>query len=151
MARSDLLISLVKAGVSGDSKSAKVTSEAIIAEERAKKHNVLADRLSEVMHVNGNGHAATDFVGNTRQRHREFLVELTPRRRIEELVLADLTRQACDELIEEQRRASVLRAHSLEPRHRVLLAGPPVTARHPLPKPLRRRWRYRSSSSDMRR
>ena len=41
MARSDLLISLVKASVSGDSKGAKVTSEAIIAEERAKKHNVL--------------------------------------------------------------------------------------------------------------
>src|SRR6202035_1787859 len=37
----------------------------------------------------------------------------------------DLTRQACDELIEEQRRASLLRAHSLEPRHSVLLAGPP--------------------------
>jgi SpoVK/Ycf46/Vps4 family AAA+-type ATPase len=77
------------------------------------------------MHVNGNGRAAADFVGNTRQRHREFLVELTPSRRIEDLVLADLTRQACDELIEEQRRAAVLRAHSLEPRHRVLLAGPP--------------------------
>lgn len=126
MARSDLLISLVKAGVSGDSKSAKVTSEAIIAEERAKNHNVLADRLSNVMHVNGNGHApAAEFIGNNRQRHREFLVELTPRRRIEDLVLADLTRQACDELIEEQRRAALLRANSLEPRHRILLAGPP--------------------------
>jgi SpoVK/Ycf46/Vps4 family AAA+-type ATPase len=125
MARSDLLISLVKAGVSGDSKSAKVTSEAIIAEERAKKHNVLADRLTQIMHVNGNGRTVADFVGDTRQRHREFLVELTPRRRIEDLVLADLTRQACVELIEEQRRAAILRAHSLEPRHRVLLAGPP--------------------------
>jgi len=125
MARSDLLISLVKASISGDSKSAKAASEAIIAEERAKKHNVLADRLSRAMHVNGNGRAGAEFLGSTTTRHREFLVELTPQRRIEDLMLPDLTRQACDELIEEQRRASVLRAHSLEPRHRVLLAGPP--------------------------
>ena len=34
-------------------------------------------------------------------------------------------RLACEELIEEQHRASVLRAHSLEPRHRILLVGPP--------------------------
>ena len=99
--------------------------EAIIAEEKAKKHNVLADRLSHVMHVNGNGRSGAEFVGSISTRHREFLVELTPRRRMEDLMLPDLTRQACDELVEEQRRASVLRAHSLEPRHRVLLAGPP--------------------------
>jgi AAA+ superfamily predicted ATPase len=125
MPRSDLLISLVKASMSGDSRGAKVASEAIIAEERAKKHNVLADRLSRAMQVNGNGHAAAEFVGATPTRHREFLLELTPRRRIEDMVLPALTRRACDELIEEQRRASILRAHSLEPRHRVLLAGPP--------------------------
>jgi SpoVK/Ycf46/Vps4 family AAA+-type ATPase len=125
MARSDLLISLVKASISGDSKSAKTASEAIIAEERAKKHNVLADRLSRALQTNGNGHATTELLGGAAPRHREFLVELTPHRRIEDLVLADLTRQACAELIEEQRRAAVLRAHSLEPRHRVLLAGPP--------------------------
>ena len=125
MARSDLLISLVKASMSGDSKGAKAASEAIIAEERAKKHNVLADRLSRALQVNGNAYGAAEFVGNTPTRHREFFVELTPQRRIEDLVLTELARRACDELIEEQRRASLLRAHSLEPRHRVLLAGPP--------------------------
>ena len=77
------------------------------------------------LHVNGNRHGPMQVVGGVSRQQREFLVELTPRRRIEDLVLADLTRQACDELIEEQRRSSVLRAHSLEPRHSVLLAGPP--------------------------
>ena len=33
--------------------------------------------------------------------------------------------QASRELIEEHRRADLLRAHNLEPRHRVLLTGPP--------------------------
>ena len=124
MARSDLLVSLVKAGSSGDATRARSVAEAIIAEERAKQHNVLAERLTEAMRANGARPATARFAGDG-QRHREFLLELTPRRRIAELVLSDLARRACDELIEEQHRAPLLRAHSLEPRHRVLLVGPP--------------------------
>jgi hypothetical protein len=47
MARSDLLISLIKADSSGDRRSFDATTEAIIAEERAKHHDVLAERLSK--------------------------------------------------------------------------------------------------------
>ncbi|MCA7120918.1 MAG: ATP-binding protein [Acidibrevibacterium sp.] len=127
MARSDLLISLVKAGSSGDSRSVRATAEALIAEEKAKSHNVLADRLAKALHVNGNGHRpnAPAILGAGAGRQREFLLELTPEKRIEDLVLSELNRRACEELIEEQQRASVLRAHSLEPRHRILLSGPP--------------------------
>ncbi len=125
MARSDLLISLVKAGSIGDKASARAATEAIIAEERAKRHNVLAARLAEAMSANGDNSRLPGFVGQNSQRHREFLMELTPRRRLEDLILSDLNRQACGELIEEQHRGPVLRAHSLEPRHRVLLVGPP--------------------------
>lgn len=125
MARSDLLISLVKAGSSGDRKSVQAAAEAIIAEEKAKNHNVLAERLSKALHVNGNGHHSARMLSNGHARSREFLLELTPELRLEDLILSDLNRQACHELIEEQQRASVLRAHSLEPRHRVLLSGPP--------------------------
>ena len=39
--------------------------------------------------------------------------------------MPELCERACRELIEEQQRASLLRSHSLEPRHRVLLVGPP--------------------------
>jgi len=35
------------------------------------------------------------------------------------------TQQACHELIEEQQRKDVLRSYGLEPRHRILLSGPP--------------------------
>ena len=125
MARSDLLISLVKAGSSGDSRSVRSAAEAIIAEEKAKNHNVLADRLTKAMHVNGNGQKAPAILGASTGRQREFLLELTPERRIEDLVLSDMNRRACAELIEEQQRAGVLRSHSLEPRHRILLSGPP--------------------------
>jgi len=127
MARSDLLISLVKAGSTGDSRNVRAAAEAIIAEEKAKKHNVLADRLTKALHVNGhdNGHRAPTILGTGTGRQREFLLELTPEKRIEDLVLSELNRRACGELIEEQQRASLLRAHSLEPRHRILLSGPP--------------------------
>ena len=123
MARSDLLVSLVKAGSSGDTAQARTVAEAIIAEERAKRHDALAERLTDALRVNGGG-TGPAFVGPGRQ-HRRFLIELTPRKRLADLVLTDVARRACDELIEEQHRASVLRAQALEPRHRVLLIGPP--------------------------
>ncbi len=124
MARSDLLVSLVKAGSTGDSARARSVTEAIIAEERAKRHNVLAERLSDAMRVNGASSGSANFIAPS-QPQRQFLLELTPRKRLNELVLTDLARGICEELVEEQHRASVLRAHSLEPRHRVLLMGPP--------------------------
>ena len=125
MARSDLLLTLVKAGACGDTKAVRVAAEAIIAEERAKRHNVLADRLAEAIHVNGTPSLGGGFVGSAKAPHREFLVELTPRRRLEDLMLSDANLEACRELIEEQHRGAVLRTHSMEPRHRALFVGPP--------------------------
>lgn len=55
MARSDLLVSLVKAGTAGDKRSFRTAAEAIIAEERAKHHDVLADRLTHLIQSNGAG------------------------------------------------------------------------------------------------
>ena len=45
MARADLLVSLVKASAAGDQEGVRSVTEAIIADERAKNHHVLADRL----------------------------------------------------------------------------------------------------------
>ncbi len=56
---------------------------------------------------------------------REFVAEITPRHRMEDMVLSKNVRSAVDQLIEEQQRAGLLRAHGLDPRHRVLLVGPP--------------------------
>ena len=123
MARADLLVSLVQASAEGDRGRVRKTTEAIIAEERAKNHHVLADRLTRAA-ANGEGRPRAAFVGRG-GAWRRFATELVPRRRLEDLVLSEANRAACRDLIEEQQRASVLRAHSLEPRHRVLLVGPP--------------------------
>lgn len=127
MARSDLLINLVKASTSGDQRLLRSTVEAIVAEERGKQHNVLADRLQKAM--NGATGSSISLVRppstDGTDKSRDFIAEINPDRRLSDLVLPPLARLACQQLIEEQQRADILRAHSLEPRHRVLLVGPP--------------------------
>lgn len=125
MARSDLLISLVRASVSGDRQGIEKTTEAIIAEERGKQHNVLADQLDLALRANGTNGKATVVPDLSASRARDFLVEINPQRRIEELVLTETCQKGCEQLIEEQHRADLLRANGMEPRHRVLLVGPP--------------------------
>ena len=125
MARSDLLVSLVRAGAAGDRREVTTAVEAIIAEERAKQHNVLADRLTRALRSNGNGTRAGYTAPEPTARVRDYVAETTPRKRLEDLFLSDLCERACRELIEEQHRASLLRSQCLEPRHRILLVGPP--------------------------
>jgi SpoVK/Ycf46/Vps4 family AAA+-type ATPase len=121
MARSDLIINLVKAGSSGDYVLFKATVEALIADERGKQHHVLADRLSENLRSNG---GSLHRIQQEERPHGLFF-EVTPGRKLGELILAQEVEQACLELIEEHHRRDLLRSHNLEPRHRVLLAGPP--------------------------
>lgn len=124
MARSDLLVSLVRAGASGNRKKLTATVHAIIAEERAKRHNILAERLTRALH-NGNGKRTGFLDVQPSASARDYVLEITPRIRLEDLFLSELCERACRELIEEQHRAGLLRSRSLEPRHRILLVGPP--------------------------
>ena len=126
MARSDLVINLVKAGMTGDTADVRATAEAIAADERAKRHSGVADRIARTLdatrppsggHRSRPGLRVRDGSGGILRRE--------PRRSLHDLYLDPAVRAACDELVEEQRCADVLRAGGLEPRHRVLLAGPP--------------------------
>ncbi len=124
MPRADLLLALVRAGSRSDSVTFRRSLEAIIAEERGKQHHVLADRLAE--YLNGTGkdlvqqHPPAAALGLGR-----LILELAPQRRLQDLILRPATREEIDEVIEEQARQSLLRAHGLEPRHKLLLTGPP--------------------------
>jgi SpoVK/Ycf46/Vps4 family AAA+-type ATPase len=122
MARSDLLISLVRAATSGDRTMLRSTVETIAAEERAQQHEALADRLTRAL----NSQASHSTLAPQRSHvGRELVSETTPRKKLGDLVLPSEVGQQCAELIEEQFRADLLRSHGLEPRHRVLLSGPP--------------------------
>ncbi|OGV65520.1 MAG: AAA family ATPase [Lentisphaerae bacterium RIFOXYC12_FULL_60_16] len=125
MARSDLLLSLVRAGAKGDQATFRKAIEALVVEERAKQHHILADRLAAHLAQNGTPPSAP-VSGLPRNGHAvEFFYELEPRRRLQDLILPAVVESACKELMEEQNRSDLLRAHNLEPRNRVLLAGPP--------------------------
>lgn len=126
MARADLLLDLVRAGARGDQTLFRKVVEALVSEERAKQHHILADRMAA--HLQANGGPNTAPVSPPIRRNgvsAELYYETSPERRLEELLLSKVVQKAGRELIEEHRRADLLRAYSLEPRHRVLLAGPP--------------------------
>lgn len=124
MARSDLLLTLVKAGSSGDQFLFRKAVEALIAEERAKKHDVLAERLADELGRNGAfpPERVPKLLNGAVQ---DLCLEWTPRRSLQDLVLPEIVSKVCEELVEEHHRRDLLRSYGLEPRHRVLLAGAP--------------------------
>lgn len=125
MSRADLLVSLVKAGSQGDQQLFRTTVEAMAADERAKQHHQLANKLEENLRSSVARAKPTDVSRAFDGGHGGLLYEVEPRRNLESLFLDGATQTACRELIEEQQRKDLLRSYGLEPRHRVLLSGPP--------------------------
>ncbi len=123
MARSDLLVDLVEAEQRGDKQRFRSLVEAIIAEERANQHHLVADRLAELITTLGSSEHLTRDESATRVN--DLILDVVPRRRLSALQLQPAVARAVAELIEEHRRADLLRSHGLEPRNRVLLDGPP--------------------------
>jgi len=125
MARSDLLVSLVRAGATGDRDMLKSTAEALVAEERAQNHNILADRLERALSAVPVTPPALTTSVSTAGAGKDSILEIEPRAQMAQLLLSLPVQQAGRQLVEEHVRADVLRAHGYEPRHRVLLSGPP--------------------------
>ena len=125
MARADHLVSLVRASVAGDRETLRAATEAIVADERAKKHHIVADRLERALSTV----PVTPPPLTTSQPQigpgRDTILEVDPKVRFDDLLLSLPARENGRQLIEEHIRADVLRAHAYEPRHRILLSGPP--------------------------
>jgi len=121
MARADLLLDLVEAERRGDRDRFRVLVEAVIAEERANQHHLLADRLAELISTTGQGITRDDRATAI----RDLVQEGVPKRRLDDLELAPVPQRVLLELIEEQKRSDLLRSYGIEPRHRLLLSGPP--------------------------
>ncbi len=121
MARSDFLLDLVDAERRGDRDRFRILVEAVIAEERANQHHLVADRLSELITTIGTGAARDERAAGI----RDLVHELMPQQRLDDLELEPVTRRVIRELIEEQQRGELLRSYGIEPRNRLLLSGPP--------------------------
>jgi hypothetical protein len=125
MPRADLLVSLVKAGSQGDNTLFRSTVEAIAAEERAKHHHQLANKLEENLRGPNMRSRPAEVARSFDGGHGGLLYEIEPRGNFESLLLDSKIRATLDEVIEEHQRRDVLRSYGLEPRHRILLSGPP--------------------------
>ena len=129
MARADLLLELIKYGLVNDSVSFRKAAEAICAEERAKQHTVLANKLEDLLKVARRPVQkeldSTPSIIKNGNLEQSLFWEKVPQKRLEHLVLPDNVKQICDELISEQNRTELLQSYGLEPRHKMLLIGPP--------------------------
>lgn len=124
MARADLLLALVQSGAGGDELAFRRAAEALIAEENAKKHGILASQLADALTRRKNPGSSVSPLSRPRESAGLFS-ESEPTSRMTDLVLPSAVRQAMTDFIEEHHRRDLLRSHGVEPRHRILLEGPP--------------------------
>ncbi len=126
MARADLLLALTRAALSGDVERSRSVVEAIAAEEDHKRHTVLAAQLAAELdkRLSSSAPLRPHPAGPIPGEARGFR-EVMPKMRLDELTLTRRTRRELQQLISEQHRFELLRNHGLEPRHRLLLVGPP--------------------------
>ncbi len=123
MARADILISMVKTAIGGDMVSFRKAVEVLVAEERAKKHRILADRLTGILNDSQKTQQRPTSIAQSGAK--DLIYEIMPKRRLDDLVLDDEIVASCKELVEEHQRAELLKSYGLAPRNKILFAGPP--------------------------
>lgn len=127
MAQADILVELFKSASDGDQLAFRKAAEALIQEEKAKGHRILADRLSKSLQPSA--FAVARGLASKQNaisgQHKDLIYEVVPERSIESLFLPEKLREQIKEIVEEQHRAELLHAHNLRARNRILLGGSP--------------------------
>ena len=131
MVNGDLLRQLFRGYAKHDDATFRAAAEAVIQEERAKNHRLLADDLERIL-MNGSApqgqrRLVSDLAETPRDKDRGFpLVDIAEfSYDWSRLVVPPKTLAPLQEIAEEHRRADVLAAAGLRPRQRVLFYGPP--------------------------
>ena len=96
-----------------------------MAEERAKSHHIVADRLEKALQAVAITPPPFNPSRNIQNDGKDIILEVSPSVRLEELILTLPAQNEARQLVEEHIRADVLRANGYEPRHKILLSGPP--------------------------
>ena len=130
MARADLLCELIKSGLSKDDVSFRKAAEAICAEERAKQHEILANKINDLLNSKQyqnsvNSRNSPQIINSQNMISNQLFHEKVPVKRLDQLLLPQKVYSLCRDLIEEQTRTDLLRSFGLEPRNKILLIGPP--------------------------
>ena len=100
MARADLLTRLVQAGLRSDKVTFRKAVEAVIAEERSKQHNVLADKLEDMLRSSPFEHSSPSNGGAVLDpRSSNLFHEILPRKQLADLILTPDVQKSNTELI----------------------------------------------------
>ncbi len=133
MASGKLLRQLINSGVRGDSEAFRAASEAVIKEERQKKHHLLANDLERLLYGNyaeaGQNHTfgrhgLTEFPDN-KDNGLPLLEERPVVREEKDIILSDDTRSALNEILLEHNKSDVLKSYGMKPSQKLLFCGPP--------------------------
>lgn len=128
MARADLMCELIKYGLLNDNVNFRKAAEALCAEERAKQHTILANKIQDLLCIEKKQvierNSSVNVVRGGMSESNLFW-EKTPQKRMDNLILPQAVKDTCLGLIEEQLRAEILQSYGLEPRNKMLLIGPP--------------------------
>jgi SpoVK/Ycf46/Vps4 family AAA+-type ATPase len=129
MARSDLMKRLLRSYADGDDRAFRSTADAIIEDERRKRHDLLANELEAILDEPGPGRRPLQ-VSSLRPLPKgrddlDLLDILQPRVSMAEVVLDGATSDLVFGLLEEFQQRTALHAHGLEPRSTLIFVGPP--------------------------
>ena len=134
VARLDLTLGLIEAGLNGDTERVRTYATSAMAEERAKEHHHAADRIAALLGAERHGSASGESKRGTYSTapattvlpsETPALHTKNPTTPLSDLILPTEQRTQIQELVLEQQHATRLREHGLNPRNRVLLKGPP--------------------------
>ncbi|MDP2759319.1 MAG: ATP-binding protein [Sideroxyarcus sp.] len=131
MASAKVLRQLIRAGSGGDIAAFKAASKSIIEEERQKQHHLLANDLEQILYGESKPVASSSLarllpsLPTDKERGLPLLDIRQSQRSLEELVLSKVALAAMEDVLEEHRRADILRTYGLQPSSKVLFFGPP--------------------------
>lgn len=128
MARADLMCELIKYGLINDNTNFRRAAEALCAEERAKQHTILANKIQELLNIERKHSIERNSTMNVVRggaNESTLFWEKIPQKRMDNLILPQTVRDICQGMIDEQLRSEVLQSYGLEPRNKILLIGPP--------------------------
>lgn len=131
MTNGKLLRQLIKSGIQGDQEGFRLASESLIAEEREKNHHIFAKELERIVNSQPESHRTTyrslaiAAMPSSRD-NGDLLVEERPAiRELHDLVVAEATKRALEDILREHDRADVLAEYGLLPAQKLLFVGPP--------------------------
>jgi SpoVK/Ycf46/Vps4 family AAA+-type ATPase len=128
MARADLICELIKYGLLNDHTNFRKAAEALCAEERAKQHTILANKIQDLLSMEKKQSIERNSTVNIVRggmNESTLFWEKIPQKRMDNLILPSAVKDICQGMIDEQLKSEILQSYGLEPRNKMLLIGPP--------------------------